>query len=151
MIFQGRYLGSAVKKMTFKATEEMRNISVIITAYGDASPQLELTVERGSEVTTSTTATTSASVTTSTTTTAVSTTTTTADDLICGDVDLSGEVSVTDIVLILQYCVNKEKYPIEGNGLINADADGDGDITPKDAYAVQLFDAKQIGSLPYKG
>ncbi|MBQ1464655.1 MAG: hypothetical protein IIZ18_07585, partial [Ruminococcus sp.] len=71
--------------------------------------------------------------------------------LLCGDADLSDSVSVSDIVTILQYCANKEKYPLDSDALANADADADGEVTPNDAFTVQLYDAKMIKSLPYKG
>lgn len=146
----GDYLtGPGSKSMVLKATEEMKDISIVMTVSGNASPSLQLTVER-SQIPTTTTTTTTITTTTTTTTTTTSTTTTNKK-LICGDADLSGDVSVSDIITILQYCANKEKYALDSDALINADADADGDVTANDAFAVQLFDAKLINSLPYKG
>ena len=137
----GDYLtGPGSKSMVLKATEEMKDISIVMTVSGNASPSLQLTVERSQIPTTTTT-----------TTTTTTSTTTTNKKLICGDADLSGDVSVSDIITILQYCANKEKYALDSDALINADADADGDVTANDAFAVQLFDAKLINSLPYKG
>ena len=72
------------------------------------------------------------------------------DSVVCGDADLDGKVSVTDIVMILQYSVNSVRYCLEGQALRNADANADGDVTADDAYLVQLYDAGLIDVLPRK-
>lgn len=143
----GDYLtGPGSKSMVLKATEEMKEISIVMTVSGNASPSLQLMVERSQTLVTTTSTTTATTTTTTTTTSATS-----GRVLLCGDADLSDSVSVSDIVTILQYCANKEKYPLDSDALANADADADGEVTPNDAFTVQLYDAKMIKSLPYKG
>ena len=62
-----------------------------------------------------------------------------------GDADLSGVISVSDIVTVLQYTVNKNKYPLESDiAFLNADVDLDGDVTVKDAALIQQADAGLI-------
>ena len=71
---------------------------------------------------------------------------TTSSKIVYGDADLNGEVSVSDIVIILQYSTNKEKYPIDEAAMKNCDVDFDGDITSRDAFIVQQIDAGLIGN-----
>lgn len=84
-------------------------------------------------------------------TTDPSTTEPTTADLsnIWGDANLSGDVDVSDAILVLQYLCNSSKYTIEDQGLINADVylNGDG-INAQDALAIQRFCAKQTSELP---
>ena len=70
-----------------------------------------------------------------------------------GDVDESGEITVSDIVSVLQYCVNKKKYDFNNaECLRRADVNGDGDVTADDAFIIQQVDAKLIDrmDLPYR-
>ena len=70
-----------------------------------------------------------------------------------GDVDESGEITVSDIVSVLQYCVNKTKYDFNNaECLRRADVNGDGDVTADDAFIIQQVDAKLIDrmDLPYR-
>ena len=70
-----------------------------------------------------------------------------------GDADCNDEVSVSDIVLILQTSANKDKYPIKKEqGKINADVNADGVIDAKDAFIVQQLDAGLLKQkdMPYK-
>ncbi len=61
-----------------------------------------------------------------------------------GDADENGEVSVTDIVMVLQYSVNKNKYPLSEKALDNCDCNTDGDVNARDAFIVQQLDAKVL-------
>ena len=66
-----------------------------------------------------------------------------------GDANGDNNVTVADAVAILQFIGNKDKYPITGDALVNADCFDPGDgITAKDALAIQHLDAKMIDSLP---
>ena len=79
---------------------------------------------------------------TDTTTTTVSGTTPAATML--GDVDDSKSVTVSDIVIVLQYASNKDKYPLEGEKLANGDVNADGVVDAKDAFIIQQVDAGVI-------
>ena len=59
-----------------------------------------------------------------------------------GDVTGDNEVTVSDIVCVLQFVANKEKYPFKSEELMkNADVNGDGDITADDAFIIQQIEA----------
>ena len=97
----------------------------------------------------------SATTTTTTTNTNAATTTTTTtvkkqSEVFLGDVTLDGQISVGDIVAVLQYAANKTKYALNEDALANGDVNGDGDVNTKDAFIIQKVDAKLIaqGSLP---
>jgi enterochelin esterase-like enzyme len=97
------------------------------------------------------TTTTTAPAVTTTKTTAIPAVTTTApsSDVIYGDANLDGKVTVADAVAILQYLGNKDKYKLDSQALSNADVflRGDG-VTAKDALAIQQLDAGIVKSLP---
>lgn len=70
-------------------------------------------------------------------------------DAVYGDVNLDGDVTLADALAILQYIANADKYPLEGQALINADCFNTGDgITAMDSVAVQQYDTKLITKLP---
>ena len=71
-------------------------------------------------------------------------TTTENPNKVWGDADENGEVSVTDIVMVLQYSVNKNKYPLSEKALDNCDCNTDGDVNARDAFIVQQLDAKVL-------
>jgi hypothetical protein len=58
-----------------------------------------------------------------------------------GDADCSGDVSISDVVTVLQYAANKAKYPLDAEGLANADVDGNGVVDANDAFEIQVYDA----------
>ena len=62
-----------------------------------------------------------------------------------GDVDHSGDVTISDIVSVLQHVANKEKYSIDEN---LADVDGDNDVTASDAFLIQQYEAGVIDAFP---
>lgn len=65
-----------------------------------------------------------------------------------GDANVDGNVDINDAVLIMSYMANKSAYPIEGQGAINADVEGDGDgIGLNDSLRIQKFLAKMISEL----
>ncbi|MBQ1463529.1 MAG: cellulase family glycosylhydrolase [Ruminococcus sp.] len=100
--------------------------------------------------TTTTTTKTNAATTTTTTTTTTATTTVKKESKFLGDVTLDGQISVADIVAVLQYSANNIKYKLDEDALANGDVNGDGDVNAKDAFIIQKVDAKLIAqdSLP---
>ena len=92
-------------------------------------------------------------ITTTTTTEFISETTTTtadiSDDVLYGDANLDGKVSISDAVRILQYVANVTKYDLSNKAKNNADVNERGNgVTAKDAAAIQKFDAGVIDKLP---
>ncbi|MBQ3914973.1 MAG: carbohydrate-binding protein, partial [Ruminococcus sp.] len=93
--------------------------------------------ERAPETTTSTEVTT-------TDTTTTTTVTASGNEPYLGDADLSGSISIADVVTVLQYAANHEKYALEPDAFANADVDADGDVTVNDAFIIQQVDANLI-------
>ncbi|MBR1824204.1 MAG: lysophospholipase [Ruminococcus sp.] len=78
-------------------------------------------------------------------------------DIIYGDANLDGDVSVADAVLIMQSLANPDKFGTDGSnedhltneGAKNADVSGNGDgVTGKDALAIQKYKLGLIEKLP---
>ena len=93
----------------------------------------------------------SASTTSTATTTktpASTTTTVVSSDIVYGDADGSNDISVSDIVIVLQYSANKEKYPLDDDALTACDVNLDKTVDSKDAALIQQADAGLI-TLPY--
>lgn len=69
-----------------------------------------------------------------------------------GDANLDGKVNVSDAVSVLQYAANRTKYPLDAQGIVNADVDGSSGITGSDAIVIQQVDAGVIrqADLPLK-
>ncbi|MBP3243132.1 MAG: glycoside hydrolase family 9 protein [Ruminococcus sp.] len=86
----------------------------------------------------------------STTTTTTTTATGTDKPYVYGDADDNGTVSVSDIVCVLQFVANKDKYPLEGRKLIQADVDGVEGVSANDAFVIQQKDADPKLELPLK-
>ena len=62
-------------------------------------------------------------------------------DIVYGDANLDGNVTISDAVAILQYLSNSDKYPLSDKAKKNADVDGEGGVTGKDAAVIQKVDA----------
>ena len=84
---------------------------------------------------------------------------TNAGDILYGDANCDGDVSVADAVLIMQALANPSKYGADGTdtqkitakGLANADCCNTGDgVTNLDALAIQKYKLNLIDSLPEK-
>ncbi|MBR6984425.1 MAG: glycoside hydrolase family 9 protein [Ruminococcus sp.] len=76
------------------------------------------------------------------------------DSKVSGDANGDYDVSLADSLLILQNIANSKKYPLGVQATDNADCVDNGKgLTPMDALAVQMVDAKLIkaGDLPIKG
>ncbi|MBR0141144.1 MAG: glycoside hydrolase, partial [Ruminococcus sp.] len=71
-----------------------------------------------------------------------------ASDIVYGDANEDGNVTISDAVAILQNLANAEKYPLTKKGKANADVDGTAGVTGKDAAVIQLFDAGIVKKLP---
>ncbi|MBR5512810.1 MAG: RICIN domain-containing protein [Ruminococcus sp.] len=79
------------------------------------------------------------------------TTTTTPVEVLAGDANCDGVVSIADAAAIFQCIGNSDKYALSEQGEKNADVSGGGDgITAADAIAIQKFDAGLISVLPEK-
>ncbi len=81
------------------------------------------------------------------------------NDIVWGDSNCDGEVSLADAVMIMQSIANPSKYGIEGNdenhitsqGQKNGDVSENGNgITNKDALAIQKYCLELIKELPEK-
>ena len=87
------------------------------------------------------------------TTTTETTTTTTAEvsARVWGDADDNGVISISDIVLVLQYSANKDKYPLDEKPLANCDVNADSVVDAKDAFIIQMLDANILSqeNMPY--
>lgn len=71
------------------------------------------------------------------------------DDVMYGDANCDGQVSIADSTAILQSLGNPDKYALSEQGANNADVYNRGDgITTSDALSIQKLDAKMIPSLP---
>jgi hypothetical protein len=119
----------------------------VYTAGGGSQPVVTTTTTRATTTTTTTIAT-QAPVTTTTTQAPVTTTTTTTaphSNIVYGDVNLDGYVSISDAVAILQYIANRDKYNLNDQQKANADVSGYGDgVTANDALTIQMVDAKVL-------
>ncbi|MDE6775626.1 MAG: hypothetical protein K2J37_04960, partial [Ruminococcus sp.] len=74
---------------------------------------------------------------------------TTDSDILYGDANCDGEVSVADATLILQVLGNGDKYHLSEQGSKNADCCDTGDgLSAGDALAIQRYDAGAVTSLP---
>ena len=63
-------------------------------------------------------------------------------NVVWGDANEDGDVSISDTVAILQSIANADKYALTEQGAINADVYNNGDgVTGKDAAVIQLVDA----------
>ncbi|MBQ8297844.1 MAG: Cohesin domain protein [Ruminococcus sp.] len=72
-----------------------------------------------------------------------------SDATLYGDADLDGSVTINDAVKVMSYVTNKEQYPLEPQGLINADVYQCGDgLSNMDALAIQKKAAQLITDLP---
>ncbi len=75
-----------------------------------------------------------------------------------GDANNDGSVDMSDVVMVMQACLNPQKYGVEGSsddrmtpdGEKNADVDGKSGVTPNDALVIQKFTLSLVDSLPIK-
>ena len=65
-----------------------------------------------------------------------------------GDANCDGNVTISDAVAILQHLANSDKYPFDEKALANADVDGVAGVTGRDAVEIQKYDAGVITVFP---
>lgn len=71
------------------------------------------------------------------------------DDVLWGDANCDGKVTIADSTAILQHLGNEDKYHLSDQGMINGDVNLNGNgITTDDALAIQMVDAKLLTKLP---
>ena len=71
-----------------------------------------------------------------------------------GDANCDNEVDMSDVVMVMQACLNPMKYGIDGtsedrithDGEINGNVDGNEALTPNDALIIQKFTLNLITS-----
>lgn len=73
-------------------------------------------------------------------------------DILWGDANCDGTVTVADATILLQYLGNKDKYKISEQGRKNADVDGTAGLSAVDALVIQQADAGvyKLSELPLK-
>ena len=54
-----------------------------------------------------------------------------------GDANCDGRVTISDVVATAHYVLNRNKHPLTEQGLLNADVDGDSNVTKNDALIIQ--------------
>ena len=148
------------------------SIKAFIVSSNGSQPTTTTTTTTATTTTSSDT-TTSTSTSTSTTTTVTTTSTTTQTTTVTepvtttttvtvvkadkyGDVNCDGEIDMSDVVLIMQYLANPNKYGLNGTdekhitdkGLANGDVDKSSEgITANDALRIQEYLLKKVASL----
>lgn len=131
---------------------EYTSIQVVYEYTDGDAPATSTTTTAKTTTTTTTTVTTTAS-------TETSSTTAKPENVVYGDANVDGNVSVADAVLIMQSIANPDKYGSKGSdklhitaqGQINADCSNVGDgVTNNDALAIQKFKLNLISELPEK-
>ena len=73
-----------------------------------------------------------------------------------GDANDDGSVDMSDVVMVMQDCLNPKKYGVNGTssdcitkkGEANADVDGKDGVTPNDALLIQKYTLKLISKFP---
>lgn len=71
------------------------------------------------------------------------------EEILYGDANCDGKVTIADSTAILQHVGNQDKYPLSPQGEKNADCcDPGSGVTGLDAISIQKLDAKQLTSLP---
>ncbi len=65
-------------------------------------------------------------------------------DILYGDANCDGKVSIADSTAILQHLGNQDKYGLSEAGLRNADVDETLGVNPNDALVLQMIDAKLL-------
>lgn len=86
---------------------------------------------------------------TSSTTTTTSSTTTSSNDVLLGDVNLDGNIAISDAVLVMQSLANADEFTLSADSQNAADVCNRGDgVTNKDALAIQMYMADLVTEFP---
>ena len=78
------------------------------------------------------------------------------EPVVYGDANCDTEISMPDVVIVMQSCLNPSKYGlgqpdgITEKGLRNADVDGVEGVSPTDALVIQRYTLSLIDTLPVK-
>lgn len=75
-----------------------------------------------------------------------------ATDVLYGDANCDGKVTIADATAILQYIGNADMFSLSEQGMANADVNGESGISPDDAVVIQKIDAGLVSAeeLPLK-
>ncbi len=124
--------------------------SVTIYTDGTGSSSTPVTTKPVTTTTTKPATTATTTATTTTTTKPVTTTTPPAATVgAYGDANENGTPDVADVISVMAYVANPQKYPMTENGRNNCDVYQRGDgISINDAVAIQKYLTKVINSLP---
>ncbi len=151
-LYFGYYYGEA-DAISIDNIEVYYNVPTTTTTTTKATTTTTTTTSATTTTTKATsTTTTSATTTTQTTTSTEATTTTTATApelkvTLWGDVNVDGEVNISDAVLIMQSISNPSEYPVSEQGQLNGDViDHGSKFTNMDALAIQMSQAKLIST-----
>lgn len=69
----------------------------------------------------------------------------TSSETYYGDADVDGDIGISDVVAVMGYSANKEKYPLTQQGALNADVYSNGDgVSVSDALEIQKYVAQII-------
>lgn len=76
----------------------------------------------------------------------------TPSDIVYGDANCDGKVTIADATAILQSIGNPDKYALTAQGAFNADVNGETGISPDDAIIIKKVDARliELTDLPLK-
>lgn len=86
---------------------------------------------------------------TSSATTTTSSTTTNSNDVLLGDVNLDGNIAISDAVLVMQSLANADEFTLSADSQNAADVCNRGDgVTNKDALAIQMYMADLVTEFP---
>ena len=56
-----------------------------------------------------------------------------------GDANASGDATISDVVSVLQFGANAEKYPLDIQAQFNCDINEDNSVDAKDAHEIQVM------------
>lgn len=126
---------------------------IVLTGVWTEGNEPPVTTEHVTTTTTEPATTTTITVSTTepvVTTTTAAPTTPPETDVLLGDANRDGKVSIADAAAIFQNLANGDKYKLTEQGLKNADCCNPGSgITAADAIAIQKLDAGLIDALPF--
>lgn len=71
-------------------------------------------------------------------------------EILLGDVNQDGQVSLSDIVNLSKYLINHSLFPLTDDGKAAADVNGDGEINGQDTYLLTAYVSAVIPSLEEK-
>jgi len=144
----------ATTETTTTTTTTITAASATTTTETETETETETTttsdIADTSDVTEDTTITTTVSTTTTTVTTTETTTTVSTDlDILIGDINLDGTVSLADVVKLSKYVAGSVDLTVAA--LTNSDVDDSNYVDADDALILLKFQVQLIDTLPYTG